>query len=495
MNLKKSILVTSCLLAFILGIFLGPYNFNLAYLLFFSTVLGGLLLIWGATNPGARCSAPLQRKILPIVFILTFLALGYVRYQTHILKVNENVLSFYNEQGAFRMVGKVCTEPDRRPHKTNLTVCVAELDSKKVAGKLLVSKEKYPAFKYGEKLEVYGRLLTPTEFDTFSYKNYLARYDIYSVVYNPKITKLDEANRLSFFYWIFELKEAYENLINKIWHEPQASFLAGLLLGSRRGIPEDLMEDFNTTGLTHIIAISGYNITLIIVILATVFKSLPRKLKFILTTLSIIAFTILVGASAAVVRASIMGILSLIALQSGRQAQVTIILLLSAALMLLKNPFILRFDVGFQLSFLATLGLVYVSPYFEKLLKLLPNTLAIRESLSLTLSAQVTAVPIILSSFGRLSLVAPLANLLVAPAIPASMLFGFLASASYLVSSALGQLLSYIAWLSLEYIIQVTKLCARIPSASVELREIGKEWLVGYYILLTALLACLHFRK
>ncbi|MDD4351387.1 MAG: ComEC/Rec2 family competence protein [Candidatus Gracilibacteria bacterium] len=473
--MNKSFIVTSSLLSFLLGVFLGPFELNQAYLFLLTLVLLSLIPLW-------------KKQVLFFLLIVLCVLGGYGRYQMFTPTINEQLLSFYNEQGKFTVLGKICAEPDRRNDKTNLTLCAESLDGREVTGKLLISKPVYPEFKYGEKLKVSGKLLTPIEFDTFSYKDYLARYGIHSVIYNPFIEKVAETNKFSFFYWIFRFKESYESLINRLWHEPQASFLAGLLLGSRKGIPENLMEDFNTTGLTHIIAISGYNITLIIVILAAIFKPLPRKLKFCLTVFSIVSFTILVGASAAVVRASIMGIISLIALQSGRQSQISIVLLLSAVLMLAVNPLILRSDVGFQLSFLATLGLIYVSPYFEKFLSFLPNTLAIRESLSMTLSAQVTAVPLILSTFGRLSLISPLANLLVAPAIPLSMLFGFLASAIYAIFPPLGTILSWIAWLTLEYIIKVTELCAAIPLASVETGTVGTIWLFTYYLLLTLLL-------
>ena len=189
--------------------------------------------------------------------------------------------------------------------------------------------------------------------------------------------------------------------------EPSASFEAGLLTGSRKGIPDDLLEAFNMTGLTHIIAISGYNISLIVVLISSLFKNSSRRVKVPFIIVFIVLFTIFVGASAAVVRASIMGIISVMALWFGRQSQVLNALLISAFVMVLWNPATLFYDVGFQLSFLATLGLIIAGNKIMETTKFLPEKFGIREAFAMTFSAQIFALPVILVNFGRFSFISP----------------------------------------------------------------------------------------
>lgn len=244
------------------------------------------------------------------------------------------------------------------------------------------------------------------------------------------------------------------------------------------------MENFNITGLTHIIAISGYNITIVIVFILGILRFLPRKIGFYLAIISVIFFTIFVGASAAVIRAAIMGVLGLIALNKGRQTDTTLAILITATLMITYNPKVLWYDVGFQLSFLAVLGLIYVAPFFEKWFEKIPKTLGLREALMMTLSAQITAIPIILLNFERLSLIAPLANILAAPFIPLAMLFGFIAILVSFVSFKLSLIVGFFAYIFLEIILITAEFLANIPWSSVEIKNVSIFIVVGYYLVL-----------
>ena len=247
--------------------------------------------------------------------------------------------------------------------------------------------------------------------------------------------------------------------------------MAGLLTGSRRGIPKELMEDFHRTGLTHIIAISGYNITIVIAFIASLLFFIPPHIRFLPISIAIITFTIFVGASAAVVRAAIMGILGLLALQTGRLKSTRLLILWTALLMTTWNPKILYYDAGFQLSFLAVIGITEFSPLLDRLLKNVPRAFAIRESLQMTIAAQIATAPLIVLLFGRLSLIAPLTNVLVAPVIPLAMLLGTLAVCVSTVSFPLGQLIAYLAWACLEWIILIARMGAALPLASIPLNS------------------------
>lgn len=387
----------------------------------------------------------ISRKIF--VFILvSFLVFGGIYFKS-------SLREFSPDGGDVSVLGVICEEVDKRRSSIKITVCTEE-----TYGKILVTLPKYPNYEYGDKVQLKGNLQAPENFEDFSYQNYLARYDIYSVMYFPEISVISKNHGSLFFHFLFKVKVFFESRIEIIFPEPHSSLLAGLILGSRRGIPEDLMEKFNAVGLTHIIAISGYNVTIVIAAISGLFRFLRRKLRIIFSVLAILIFVFLVGCSASVVRAAIMGILALFAVWVGRKSEVGISLLFAAFLMTLFNPKILVYDISFQLSFAATIGLIYISPFLERVFKKVPSFFAVKESLVMTLSAQAATIPLILLYFGRFSLIAPLANVLVLPLVPFAMFLGF---AAVLLDTVFLKFLSlivgYVGWGVLEVIISIVE--------------------------------------
>ena len=413
--------------------------------------------------------------------------------------VTPNQIDYYNGEKV-EVIG-VITETDVRRDKAKYTIAIKSMtndamtNDQLVTGDVLITLNKYPQYHYGDRVKVGGELQEPGEFNGFNYGNYLSRYGVYSVMYYPYIEVLNTGQGNFFWRGMTWMQTKFLSQINKLLPEPHASFEAGLLVGARKGIPEDLMIKFNITGLTHIIAISGYNITIIIVFVMWMLAGLPRKIGFGMAIGAIVLFTLFVGASPAVTRASIMGILGLIALNHGRQNNIHITVLFSACLMVLWNPKILWWDVGFQLSFAAVLGLIYVAPLFKKYSEKLPEAFGVREAIQMTLSAQVMALPIIVFNFERLSLIAPIANLFVIFAIPPAMLFGFVAVILSFFSHILGLIPAYLTWGILSYIVKVIEIAAGIPYASVNLPGM-KIWMMGgYYILLILFLIIYNRRK
>lgn len=368
-------------------------------------------------------------------------------------------IGFYNGS-EISFEGVIAREVDARSDCQKLYIDVAE----PMYGTVLVNVDRYPEYEYGDRVFISGDLQEPTSFSDFSYKNYLARYTVYSVSYSPYIEKISSGNGNVFLSMMFSFKRKFESVLNEIFPEPSASLAAGLLLGSRRGIPEDVQNDFRDVGLSHIVAISGYNITIVIAFVCSLLSFLPKKKQIVFSCVFVVLFTLFVGASAAVVRAAIMGLISLMAIFFGRRNFALRSMLFAAFFMNLFNPKILIYDVGFQLSFAATFGIIYVSPilkeFFEKRLlrvyALIPQTFSVRDSLFLTLSAQITTLPIMLNSFGRISLVAPIVNVIVAPMIPMAMMFSFMSAVLYLVRlKTLGLLVGYYAWFFIEAIVKV----------------------------------------
>lgn len=452
-------------------------------------------------------------KVIMSTALGSLFALFAVAHTTHVPTIS--TIDTYANGNTVTIHGIVAAEPDKRPIQIKYTIDTYALTNASGAGVnvqgrvLITDKRMWPEFEYGDQVTVYGMLERPGLIDeSFYYDRYLSRFGIYAVMYRGSIKKVVSDKGLvgsipcnfnpiiciyqkvkkDSYKTMFATKSIFESQINKIYSEPYASFMAGLLTGSRRGIPADLMEKFNITGLTHIIAISGYNITIVITIISGMLFWLPFRWRFIPAVVAIVLFTLFVGASSAVVRASIMGILGLLALHSKRQSHIRLTVLWTLFFMLVYNPKYLWYDAGFQLSFLAVIGLMELGPLLDRFFTWCPTTLSIREALQMTMAAQFSAVPLIILLFGRLSLIAPLANVLVAPFIPLAMLFGFAGTMISFVYFPLGQLFAYIGWGCLEWIILVTEYLSIIPYASVDIPQIGIWMVAVYYVGLIAMI-------
>lgn len=467
--LPKSLLLILFFVSFLVGIFIGNLFFfgNFIKLGFILFLLGILVLRFLRVN---------WKVFLLIMFGVVF---GVTRlYFANLMDGND--VSNYLGKGLLKAC--ISEEVDVRNDKIKYTVEALELEKDgrnlAVSGVVMVTGNRYPVYEYGDCLLIDGELRKPDVIDNFDYGEYLSRYGIHTVIYQAKIKKINSENSL--LKMVFGFKMDFETRISKVFAEPYAGFMAGLLLGSRRGISDELTQKFNATGLSHIVAVSGYNITMLIVVVSGMFGFLGRRRKVIASAIMIVIFVILVGAGASVVRAAIMGGVALLALWFGRTYFVSIALFTAAFFMNLFNPLILLNDVGFQLSFLATCGLVYVVPLIEKYFVRLPEFFGIRESMTMTIAAQVLALPIILLNFGRLSLISPLANISVLPFVPAAMFFGFFAIVSGCFSNFLSLIFGFSAYLIMWLMILIVRFFAAVPLASLSL-DWFNFWLAGIY--------------
>lgn len=201
--------------------------------------------------------------------------------------------------------------------------------------------------------------------------------------------------------------------------------IAGLLYGERNLSPR-AKDLFRRAGLTHIIAVSGSNFTIIVTVVFSILLGLGlwRHQAFTITTAAMLLFFGFVGFSASVARAAVMGWVLLLARQLGRSPNIWHLCLLSASILSLIDPWMLAFDAGFALSFLATIGLVTWTPVFGKLFHHLPETAGLREAASTTGAATLMTMPYIAFVFGRISLAGLFTNLVAVPLVPWAMLFG-----------------------------------------------------------------------
>jgi competence protein ComEC len=333
----------------------------------------------------------------------------------------------------------------------------------------------------GDRVTFVATVEEPVDFDGFAYRAYLARQGVGGIArtYQANVEHGVEGPLAT----IAATRRALRDGLDAIVPEPEAALGAGILLGARASISPDIQDAFAVAGLTHIVAISGWNIAIVIGLIARALDRVRRRRggRWIVpaaTAAAIASYVLLVGASPSVVRAALMAGALLVGRLAGSRGHAASALMLAALIMLIAAPAVL-WDVGFQLSLLATAGLIaFAAPMEAVVARVTPLPGWLREPVALTLSAQLTTLPVILSSFERLSLVAPLANVLVVPVVPFVMLGCAIAAPLGALDAAvhvplLGDLVTWLAggtaWLGLRTMIVAGATAAAIPGASLPL--------------------------
>lgn len=454
-------------IAFILGAAIGSF-LTIGYFYFFIILafLTSIFLFF--------------KKIKIIFFILTFI-IGFF------LAVSGNNLgdfhvSRYNGQEIF-LEGQIIDEIKIYDNSIRFIFFAEKIGNIKIEGKILITAGRYPEYEYGDRLKISGKL-KESESGSFDIKFYLAKDDIYSVMDFPKIELIEKKGGSLIYKSLFAFKNRFENVIEQGLSEPSASLMKGILFGDR--LPADLKSAFVKTGVAHITALSGFNVSIIALFLFALFDyfMVIRAVSFYLSIILIVLFTLMTGASASVVRAAIMGILFITARKIGRPYTAIYALIFAGVIMVVLNPKVLVFDLGFQLSFLSTLGLIYLYPILENKLSGLPNFFSLKEYLGATLASQIFVLPLLIYNFGQLSLIAPLANILILPAVPLSMLLGFLSGFIGLVSITAAKFIFLFAFIFLEYMIKVAEFLASFSYSAIYLGSISIIFVIFYYFVL-----------
>src|SRR3989338_5222138 len=320
-----------------------------------------------------------DKRFRVVGFAGLILLAGALRYQTSFPNDDQNFIGrHYGEE--LELEGVVVREPDVRSDKMNLTlrsITSTNPSSRggELEGNILLTLGKYPEYQYGDRLKFSGKVEEPFVSEEFSYKDYLARYDTYAVMRFPKAEKLGEGQGSPIKSALLSINRKFQTVLSQILPEPHNALAQGIIIGAKRNIPEDLKNALIAVGVSHIIVISGYNMSIITENILKTRERVGRRIAFALSFLLILGFVIMTGADASVVRAAIMAMLAVVALNVGRIYISFNALIFVAALMIMQNPKILAFDVGFQLSFMATAGLIYLGSWFEKRLSWVPNIL------------------------------------------------------------------------------------------------------------------------
>jgi competence protein ComEC len=383
--------------------------------------------------------------------------------------------------GGHEVLGTVVDDP--RPREDRLQLVLGDLATandgtvRSLGDKLLVWLPRGVDAGAGDRMLVTSRIELAEDFDGFAYREFLARQGIAAIARADSAEVVGEGSGPTAA--LAGLRSMLLGGLNDLVPEPEAALGAGILLGVRSAIAPEITDAFATAGLTHVVAISGWNIAIVAAMVAAAVRPLARRPGGRWTTAALAAMTVggyvlLTGASPSVVRAALMAAAMLVARLGGSRAHAASALALAALVMLLAAPPVL-WDVGFQLSLLATAGLVFFGAAVERRLHRWPGW--IREPVALTLAAQLTTLPVILVNFERLSLVAPIANVLVVPFVPIAMLFSALVSVVGVlngsvhlpvVSDVLAWLAGGAAWLVLRVIVWLGTTVASVPHAAVD---------------------------
>jgi competence protein ComEC len=445
------------------------------YLLLAMFPPAAVALLW-RRSPGVRFAA--------VCALLVFL--GAARYQATVLRPGPEDVGYYLGQQSITLRGVVIEAPDVRDTATNLRLSVSELrvagDWRPVRGLVQATVGRYPVYRYGDLLEVSGRLEEPPVFEDFSYKDYLARQGVLAVIYRPQVTILASDQASPLVSLLLSLRARAQENINAALAEPQAALTVGVLLGVKSALPREFSDDLQAVGLTHIVVVSGFNLTIVAGFLQrSAARRLGPKGSALLAVGGVVLFTLMVGASGAVTRSAIMVTLALAAVAIGRQNDALNALALACGLMVAWWPPQL-WDIGFQLSAAATFGLIWLSPAIETWLCRLPR--AMRGGLAVALSAQAMTMPILASNFHLVSVVSPLANLAVLWAVPFLMGCGAAVALVGWVWPPAAVVVGWSAWIFATYITETASWLASIPWAATPVPDTDWAWWMAYFGLL-----------
>ncbi len=371
--------------------------------------------------------------------------------------------------GEHRVEGNVI-DVDRGGETAGLTLDMVDVDDVAKRNRVLLRAPVDLLPNIGDRISVFCTLEAPQPFDGFAYDKFLAIRDVYATCRTNDLPLLVRANAdHRVLTQLAKIRAGSIATIRAALPEPQATLLAGLLLGDA-GFSTAWRDRFLATGTSHIVAASGYNVSMVVKVLfgTLIMFGLRRQRAFWILLGAIAVYAVFAGLSAAVVRAGVMASIILLTHQLGRKTSMRNIVLLAVAAMLTIEPRLLLYDVGFQLSVVSTIALVWAAPIIEKRLRWIPEAYALRDIMASTIAATACTLPIVIISFGQVSLVGPFVNLLVLPVLPFAMAYGAIGFCSGV------KIFMIPAWGLLSYMLGVIRSVAMIPFAVVTIPMGGR---------------------
>ena len=496
-------MILSLIFGFIAGIFIGSTLSISSWFFVVCIVLASIFFVY-------RYFVDEKRRLILTFAVLIMLGIvcGIGRIAISNLSAKSQLDNFVGQKVS--AMGIIVDEPDERESNVKLTVAIQKIsvgippeqsDEKAEAKattalttteKVLVTVPLYPQYNYGDKVNLNLVLEKPKEIDSpdgrvFDYNGYLRVRGIWYTSRFTQITSVESGHGAYIQTALFKIKHAFTNAINQAISQPESSLMVGLLLGTKQTLGKDLLAEFQRAGVSHVVVLSGYNIAIVAKSVISLLSFLPKGISFGIGTLSIILFTILSGGGASAWRAAIMVLVALFAKQSNREYKADRAFGLAIVVMLLFNPLLLVFDPSFQLSVLATIGLIFVSPFVLPYLTRIKN-LTFKEIISSTIATQIVVLPYLIYTTGILSLVSLPVNILILGTVPLTMLLGFITGMIGIISLYISFIPAFFAYILLWYQLTVVHIGATLPFGAVTLPVFSPIILILVYLIIFALL-------
>ena len=410
-----------------------------------------------------------------IGFFLLAMLIGWWRCQA-ILSDRPVVTDLNNITAT--VIGTITSDPEINGNQQKLHLRVSSVDEEPRQFAVLLTAWHLPQFEYADQISGRFKFSLPQNSDEFQYSNYLAKDNIYLTANQAGDLTIVASHPWTLLGQLYKIKHWTDWAIHRFLPEPHSGLLAGLLLGIKSDLPDTFRTALKNSGTSHIVALSGFNVTIIITFLLFILRGLPRRLVWIVSGILILGFVIMTGAASSVVRAAIMGWILLLAGWWGRKRHPINAILVAVSTMVFLHPLILFYDVGFQLSVAATIGLMYGTPSFQKI-RWIPKF--ITEALSATIGATVFTLPLIALYFGGISWVTLGANLIVVPLVPYVMLIGCAGLVAFIGWPKLVWL-NLLVWPLSALLFAVISWFGDLPSAFIPLPPIP-GWIPVFYYL------------
>lgn len=455
MSLSNKVL--ALLLAFSAGIlFNSIIPFNLIFVLVISIIGVFLISVFFKYQ---------YMFILGLMFIS--LTLGILHHYNSSMVPKE----FSSFSGDVSFIGTIVREPEVQGYGMRIIV----LPDFSNNGKVQLSTNRFSELDMGDVIQVSG---TVTTFEESGYRNYMASKGVYFSMFYSKIELLKKGNKP----FIFKIKDRFEDVLYYSIRSPESTLLGAMVLGNKHLLSNETKEKLNVAGVRHITAVSGMHVAVLSGILMSLFLyfGLWRKQAFVATIIVLFLFILLTGLQSSAIRAGIMGTMFLLGQVMHRQSVSVRGLVFAGSFMLFFNPKLLIGDVGFQLSFLAVLGIIMFLPLFQKWLKVVPNIMGARDILGMTFAAQILTLPLLIYSFEYISVISPLINILLIPFIPLLISIGFIFLLFGAIFQPIGLILSIPVSLLLYYFILVIDIASWFPINAITI-NISLLWLIPFY--------------
>ncbi len=441
----------------------------------------------------------LKRPVITVLFIYIFVIILFE--YLGIFKAQNNSFLIYNiNQKSISVTGKVLNQPIIKNEKQQFILEVNSANDIQIKEKTLVTTPPSYNINYGDILCLTGKLSDieePVFPNLFNYKTYLQRERIYTRFYVDEIEYIENNSNI-IKQLSLKVKQDINSKIEKYFMEPVSSVLKSMIIGDKSSIESDLKSDFINTGLIHILVISGLHIGFIVAIFLFVFKlfNLPLKTVYILTIPAIFFYAILTGSNPPAIRATIMASCILLSLVLDRESLIYNSICLAALIILAYNPQYL-FTASMQLSFVATIGIIYFYPKIYNSFSKIKNKFCkyILSIFCVTLSVQIALIPILIFYFGKFSVISFIANILIISVVGFVVALSFIFYIFTFISISVASYISILLSHTLNLILMVIHYFANLNYSVMETTIPDIKEIILYYLIVVMMFEYKKFRK